>query len=57
MWSADVAARWRELSAAVITGMAEWRAQHPRATLQESEAALDERLAPLRADAARHGPG
>ena len=49
MWSADVAARWRERSEGVITGMAEWRAQHPRATLPEIEAALDERLAHVRA--------
>src|SRR5437667_9842520 len=49
MWSADVEARWRELSEEVITGMAEWRGQHPRATLTEIEAALDERLAHVRA--------
>ena len=49
MWSADVEARWRELSEEVITGMAEWRGQHPRATLSEIEAALDERLARVRA--------
>src|SRR5438309_11049345 len=49
MWSADVEARWRELSEEVITGMAEWRGQHPRATLKEIEAALDERLAHVRA--------
>ena len=49
MWSADGEARWRALSAEGITGMAEWRAQHPRALLQELEAALDERLAHLRA--------
>jgi hypothetical protein len=49
MWSADVSARWRELSEEVITGMAEGRAQHPRATMQEIEAALDERLAHVRA--------
>lgn len=49
MWSADVEARWRELSEEVITGMAEWRGQHPRATLREIEAALDERLARVRA--------
>ena len=49
MWSADVAARWRELSDEVITGMAEWWGQHPRATLTEIEAALDERLARVRA--------
>ena len=28
MWSADVEARWRELSEEVITGMAERREQH-----------------------------
>ena len=44
-----MAARWRERSEGVITGLAEWRAQHPRATLPEIEAALDERLAPVRA--------
>jgi predicted RNA-binding Zn-ribbon protein involved in translation (DUF1610 family) len=44
-----VAARWRALSEEVITGLAEWRGQQPRAPLQESEAALDERLAPVRA--------
>src|SRR5256885_6436304 len=49
MWSADVEARWRALSEEVITGMAEWRGQHPRATLKEIEAALDERLAHVRA--------
>jgi uncharacterized protein with PIN domain len=49
MWSADVEARWRELSEEVITGMAEWRGQHPRATLREIEAALDERLTRVRA--------
>jgi ribosomal protein S27AE len=49
MWSADVEARWRELSEDVITGMAEWRGQHPRATLREIETALDERLARVRA--------
>jgi predicted RNA-binding Zn-ribbon protein involved in translation (DUF1610 family) len=49
MWSDEVEARWRELSEEVITGMAEWRVQHPRATLREIEAALDERLASVRA--------
>ena len=49
MWSADVAARWRELSEEVITGRAEWRGQQPRATLREIEVALDERLARVRA--------
>lgn len=49
MWSAEVEARWRELSEEVITGMAAWRVQHPRATLSQIEAALDERLASVRA--------
>lgn len=40
---------WRALSEEVITGMKEWRLHHPRATLTEIEAALDERLARLRA--------
>jgi len=49
MWAAEVEGRWRELSEAVMTGMAEWRVQHPQATLSAIEAALDERLAGLRA--------
>jgi len=40
---------WRALSDEVLSGMKEWRLQHPRATLREIEAALDERLARLRA--------
>jgi|SRR5579871_1072265 len=49
MWTEAVEARWRELSEGVITGLAEWRVQHPRATFTEIEAALDERLASVRA--------
>ncbi len=45
----DFDSRWRELSEEVITGMKEWRLQHPKATLGEIEAALDERLDRLRA--------
>jgi hypothetical protein len=41
--------QWRELAEEVITGMQEWRLQHPKATLAEIEAALDARLARLRA--------
>ncbi len=41
--------RWPSLSAEVVTAMADWRTQHPRATLAEIEAALDERLTRLRA--------
>lgn len=40
---------WRTLAEEALTGMADWRAQHPRATLREIEAAVDERLSLLRA--------
>lgn len=40
---------WREQSEEVISGMIEWREQHPRATFREIEIALDERLSQLRA--------
>jgi hypothetical protein len=41
--------RWNVLAAEVMVGMKDWRAAHPRATLREIEAALDERLAHMRA--------
>ena len=40
---------WHTLSGDVISGMVDWRVQHPKATLREIEAALDERLECLRA--------
>ena len=45
----DLDARWRQLSEEVITGMKEWRMQHPKATFTEIESALDERLGRFRA--------
>jgi NADH pyrophosphatase NudC (nudix superfamily) len=45
----DLDAHWHELAEDVITGMKEWRLQHPKATFREIEIALDERLARLRA--------
>ena len=42
-------AQWQELAEEVMSGMQEWRAQHPKATFQEIEEALDERLAKMRA--------
>jgi NADH pyrophosphatase NudC (nudix superfamily) len=45
----DLDARWHALSEEVMTGMKDWRVQHPKATFREIEAALDERLARLRA--------
>jgi ribosomal protein S27AE len=43
------AERWSEDAASVWTGMADWRAAHPKATFDEIEAALDERLNQVRA--------
>ncbi|MCC6419005.1 MAG: hypothetical protein IT429_12290 [Gemmataceae bacterium] len=43
------AGRWAGDAESVWTGMAEWRAAHPKATLSEIEAALDERLNQVRA--------
>jgi predicted RNA-binding Zn-ribbon protein involved in translation (DUF1610 family) len=40
---------WHTQAEEVLTGMADWRAQHPRATLREIETAVDERLSALRA--------
>jgi ribosomal protein L34E len=40
---------WEVLSAEILSGMREWRLQHPTATLREIEAALDERWYRLRA--------
>ena len=45
----DLDARWHQVAEDVMTGMKEWRIQHPKATFREVEAALDERLARLRA--------
>lgn len=45
----DFAGRWRPLSAAIIAGSEEWRLQHPQATRREIEAAVDARVAELRA--------
>ena len=49
LWSDAVEARWREVSAEVFSGIAQWRVQHPRATFSAIEAAVDERLAAVRA--------
>jgi len=45
----DLDTRWHELTEEVITGMKEWRLQHPKATFREIETALDQRLAHVRA--------
>ena len=41
--------RWGGDAESVWSGMADWRAAHPKATFSEIEAALDERLDRLRA--------
>lgn len=45
----DFDTRWHELAEEVMSGMKEWRLQHPKATLREIEAALDDRLGQMRA--------
>lgn len=45
----DFDAKWHELAEEVMSGMKEWRLQHPKATLREIEQALDERLGKMRA--------
>lgn len=47
--SQTITKEWQAVSAEVMVGMAEWRRQHPRATLREIERELDQRLAHLRA--------
>ena len=42
-------AQWREAVEPVLAEMQEWQAAHPRATFAEIEAAVEARLAPLRA--------
>jgi hypothetical protein len=42
-------AGWRAAAEDAMAGMKQWRLEHPKATLEEIEAALDERLSKLRA--------
>lgn len=48
MWSKENEARWQQEAEVVMTGVKEWRGQHPHASLREIEDALDERLARMR---------
>jgi YgiT-type zinc finger domain-containing protein len=41
--------KWRGESEEIISGMMEWREQHPKATMAEIEAEVDQRLAGMRA--------
>ena len=49
MWSKEIDARWQQEAEDVMSGVRDWRVQHPRATFREIEAAVDERLAKMRA--------
>jgi hypothetical protein len=40
--------KWAALSEEVLSGMRDWRAQHPQATLREIEREVDSRLAGMR---------
>lgn len=48
MWRSDPEPQWQDLAEEAFAGMKRWRAEHPKATWAELEAALDERLAVLR---------
>lgn|SRR5574341_937105 len=45
----ELQANWNGLSEEILQGIADWRAQHPKATLREIEAEIDKRLSELRA--------
>ena len=49
MWSKEIDLRWQQEAEEVMTGVRDWRVQHPRATFREIEAVVDERLAKMRA--------
>jgi DNA-directed RNA polymerase subunit RPC12/RpoP len=45
----DLRAEWNGKSEEMVEGMAQWRDQHPRASLREIEGEVDRRLSELRA--------
>jgi len=49
MTASDFDREWEKLAREVVSGMKEWRIQHPRATWKELEEALDQRLNRMRA--------
>lgn len=44
----EIKEKWRGKSEDIISGMLEWRIQHPKATFREIEAEVDQRLSELR---------
>jgi len=49
MGKEKVEENWREMGEEIITGVAEWRMQNPRATFREIEEEIDRRLSGFRA--------
>lgn len=49
MNSEEMRKKWNRMSAEILSGMAEWQAQHPKATFRETETEVDKRLSELRA--------
>lgn len=49
MKSSDLKTRWQASSDDMMTDVVAWRDEHPRATFQEIESAIDDHLARLRA--------
>jgi ribosomal protein S27AE len=49
MKSSEMLVNWNEQSEEITQGIAEWREQHPRATMREIEEEIDRRLSALRA--------
>jgi YgiT-type zinc finger domain-containing protein len=49
MKSKEMQKKWNGLSEEIVSGVAEWRQQHPRATFREIEEEVDKRLSVLRA--------
>lgn len=48
-WAPELEARWQTEWTEVVSGLKEWRLQHPRASFREIETAVDERLGRVRA--------
>ena len=49
MKSDELLKSWNGMSEEIISGIAEWRQQHPKATFREIEEEVDKRLSVLRA--------
>jgi YgiT-type zinc finger domain-containing protein len=49
MKKAELEKTWKGMGDEAISGMLDWRLQHPKATLREIEKEVDERLAAMRA--------